>query len=145
MSGWQRVVIMFLLGCGAFPLNAQIYTWEDEQGHAHFSDTKPVQRPHKTVTPSATSIMPMGNNIQRRSKIKERSATKSTAGQNRKKAMSKRARSQQKQAKKCARYRTRISRLDQQLRAGYTASTGNRLRHQRREVSQKLSRECLLN
>ncbi|MDV2080491.1 hypothetical protein [Marinobacter xestospongiae] len=45
---------------------------------------------------------------------------------------------------KCDRYNRRIDVLDAKLRSGYTVSQGNRWRAERREVSQKYSRECIL-
>ncbi len=154
MPGWQsfRIWLMafLLFGCWALPLNAQVYTWKDDQGQTHFSDKKPGQRPHTSVSPTATSIMPMGSNISRGKAITRLNTAKPRPDQGRKrsrsdKALAKKARNQQKQAKKCVSYRAKIARLDQQLRAGYKTTKGNRLRSQRRNVSQKLSRECLLN
>ena len=46
--------------------------------------------------------------------------------------------------KTCEAYRKKLDRIQSKLRAGYGNDKGNTLRRQRRETSQKLSRECLL-
>ena len=54
------------------------------------------------------------------------------------------ARERERKNARCKEYREKLDRIQKQLRAGYSNDQGNRLRRQRREVSQKLSRECLL-
>lgn len=127
--------------------SAGVYTWTDANGVVHFSDTQPPARNHETVTLSEPSVVPMSENIeqgrrvttinQQVSRSLERSGSDRRSTDTGKKAD---ARHQ----KRCKGYRKRLDRIQQQLRAGYSNDRGNRLRRQRREVSQALSRECLL-
>jgi hypothetical protein len=64
-----------------------------------------------------------------------------TSGAARKKTKEKHAAKQQ---RTCAGYRRKLAHIQSQLRAGYSNSKGNSLRRKRRELSQSLSRECIL-
>ncbi|MCG2580745.1 MAG: DUF4124 domain-containing protein [Marinobacter sp.] len=128
-------------------MSAGVYTWTDADGVVHFSDKQPLSRDHNTVTLTEPSVVPMSENIeqgrrvttinQQVSRSLERSGSDRRSTGTRKKAD---ARHQ----KTCDGYRKRLARIQQQLRAGYSNDRGNRLRRQRREMSQALSRECLL-
>lgn len=53
-------------------------------------------------------------------------------------------RQKQELEQRCDRYNELIDAIDAELRSGYSVSRGNYLRSERREVSQKYSRECIL-
>lgn len=53
-------------------------------------------------------------------------------------------RQQRQRQARCDRYNDRIDVIDAELRSGYSVFRGNYLRSERREVSQKCSRECIL-
>jgi len=53
-------------------------------------------------------------------------------------------RQKQELEQRCDRYNERVDAIDAELRSGYSVSRGNYLRSERREVSQKYSRECIL-
>ncbi|EON93191.1 glycolate oxidase iron-sulfur subunit [Marinobacter lipolyticus SM19] len=131
----------------ASSVSAGVYTWTDADGVVHFSDRQPLSRNHDIVTLTEPSVVPMSENIEQGRRVStinqqvsrslERSSSDGRSSGTGKKAD---ARHQ----KTCDGYRKRLARIQQQLRAGYSNDRGNRLRRQRREVSQALSRECLL-
>jgi hypothetical protein len=128
---------------------AEVYTWTDDQGVAHFTDIKPEAREHQTVEIRRPSMIPMRENISRGERVstinrQTNRSLETSDGGSRKTASRQDARELERKKSRCAGYRERLERIQQKLRAGYSNDQGNRLRRQRREVSQKLSRECLL-
>ncbi|MDK8463166.1 DUF4124 domain-containing protein [Marinobacter sp. SS13-12] len=145
---WRQVAVLVFW---VFPAvsTAEMYTWIDDQGVAHFTDIKPGGREHKQVELRRPSLIPMRENISRGERVStiNRQVNRSLEGDhggNRKASAQQEARELKRKNARCTGYRERLERIQQQLRAGYSNDKGNRLRRQRREVSQKLSRECLL-
>lgn len=127
--------------------SAGVYTWTDADGVVHFSDRQPPARRHETVTLREPSVVPMSENIEqgRRVTTINQQVSRSLDRPPRRKEKGRTAdKASAKNEKRCAGYRKRLDRIQQQLRAGYSNDRGNRLRRQRRVVSQTLSRECLL-
>ena len=145
---WRQVAVCLLLFISAVS-EAEMYTWIDEQGVAHFTDIKPSDREHKQVELRPPSLIPMRENIRRGERVStiNRQINRSMEANEsveQKASAEQEAREQKRKNARCAGYRERLERIQQQLRAGYSNDKGNRLRRQRREVSQKLSRECML-
>ncbi len=145
---WRQVAVLVFLVIPAVS-TAEMYTWIDEQGVAHFTDIKPSDREHKQVELRLPSLIPMRENISRGERVStinrqvNRSLEANDGGKQKASAQQE-AREIKRKNARCAGYRERLERIQQQLRAGYSNDKGNRLRRQRREVSHKLSRECML-
>lgn len=145
---WRQAAVFAFLVIPAVSA-AEVYTWIDEQGVAHFTDIKPSEREHEHVELRRPSLIPMRENItrgKRVSTINEQVNRSLESGNGAERASSEKQRARERERKnaRCAGYRQKLDRIQQQLRAGYSNDQGNRLRRQRREVSQKLSRECML-
>ncbi|MFL1455199.1 DUF4124 domain-containing protein [Marinobacter sp. GN3S48] len=127
--------------------SAGVYTWTDADGVVHFTDKQPPTRNHETVTLSEPSVVPMSENIEQGRRVTtinqqvSRSLERSDSGR---RSAGGSKKTDARHQKTCEGYRKRLDRIQQHLRAGYSNDRGNRLRRQRREVSQALSRECLL-
>ncbi|MGM0766452.1 MAG: DUF4124 domain-containing protein [Pseudomonadota bacterium] len=128
------------------PALAGLYTWTDEQGVVHFTDTQPRDQSHDTVTLTPPSVVPMSENLEqgRRVTTIRKSVSRTLDTPSRSRGSERRPKVEAKNEKQCAGYRSRLERIQQQLRAGYSNDRGNSLRRQRRKVGQALSRECLL-
>jgi len=139
------LAIFVVIGCFSSPLYAGVYTWIDPNGVAHFSDSPPGELPHQEIIVSEPSTVPMSENIdqsRRVSGIRDDvrgllAAPDREVGEDADMASAQRT-------KTCDAYRKKLDRIQSKLRAGYGNDKGNALRRQRRETSQKLSRECLL-
>lgn len=145
---WRQVAVVVCLFIPALS-TADVYTWIDDQGVAHFTDIKPVDREHEPVEIRRPSLIPMRENIPRGERVStiNRQINRSldaSADAKQQASGQREARELERKSARCAGYRERLKRIQQQLRAGYSNDQGNRLRRQRRKVSQKLSRECLL-
>lgn len=145
---WRQAVVFL---CAAIPAvaSAEMYTWIDSQGVAHFTDIKPQDQDHEPVELRQPSLIPMRENIatgERVSTINRQVNQRLQAGHadEPKSSDAQKAREARQKKIRCDGYRQRLERIQKQLRAGYTNDRGNHLRRQRREISQKLSRECLL-
>lgn len=130
------------------PAVAGIYTWTDASGVVHFTDTPPPDKNHRPVEVAAPVTVPMEENLQQHRRISEiREQVQGMLSPDRKRD-SARNKSKEKavatQAKICAGYRRKLAQVQSQLRAGYGNSKGNSLRRKRRNISQSLSRECIL-
>lgn len=143
MPGWRTLVLC----CAAIAqqASADMYTWTDDQGTTHFSDEAPEAHKPQPVVLGAPSIVPMSANIRAGEKVSKSArqienmlardrptrstpvSTESVANQNR-----------------CNKLRLRLDAIQKKLRSGYSNDRGNRLRRQRRELSQRYSRECVL-
>ena len=138
---WRQAAVFVLLVIPAISSAQKMYTWVDEQGVAHFTDIKPGVREHKRVELRTPSLIP-----KRVSTINQQVNRSLEAGNGGGRTLSDKqeARERERKNARCKEYREKLDRIQKQLRAGYSNDQGNRLRRQRREVSQKLSRECLL-
>lgn len=142
-------ILAALLSAALFAASASagVYTWTDADGVVHFSDRQPPARNHQTVTLGETSVVPMSENIEQGRRVTtinqqvSRSLERPESGRS---SAGTSEKTKARQQKTCVGYRKRLARIQQQLRAGYSNDRGNRLRRQRRDVSQALSRECLL-
>jgi len=145
---WRQAAVIAFLVIPAISV-AEVYTWIDTQGVAHFTDIKPTKREHEHVELRQPSLIPMRENIPRGRRVStinqqvSRSLEANSRGQSRL-TDKQQARELKRKNARCEGYREKLERIQQQLRAGYSNDQGNRLRRQRREVSQKLSRECML-
>lgn len=145
---WKQAAVCLLLLIPALS-TAEMYTWIDDQGVAHFTDIKPGDREHRQVELKPPSLIPMRENISRGERVStinrqiNRSLEANDDGKQEASAQQE-ARELKRKNARCAGYRERLESIQQQLRAGYSNDKGNHLRRQRREVSQKLSRECVL-
>ena len=146
---WRQAAVFVLLVIPAISSAQKMYTWIDDQGVAHFTDIKPIAREHEHVELKRPSLIPMRENITRGKRVStinqqvNRSLEGSSSGQ-RTLTDKQEARERERKNARCEGYREKLDRIQKQLRAGYSNDQGNRLRRQRRGVSQKLSRECLL-
>lgn len=136
------VLCLFML---AGPATAEMYTWTDDQGVAHFSDTAPAATEVEQVTLGTSSVIPMAGNIRQSKKVSaiHRQSRQSSQRKTPEQPARTRARSSTAQ-KQCNKLQLRIEKVQQRLRAGYSNDRGNSLRRQRRELSQRYSRECIL-
>lgn len=124
---------------------AELYTWTDDQGVTHFSDTAHAAQGAEQVTLGTSSIVPMAGNIRQSEKVSaihqeiqqslERDRPTRPARQRRESAAA---------DKQCEKIERQIRKVQQQLRGGYSNDRGNSLRRQRRALSQKHSRQCIL-
>lgn len=145
---WRQAAVFVFFVIPAIS-TAEMYTWIDDQGVAHFTDIKPSEREHKQVELRRPSLIPMRENIPRGERVSTinrqiNRSLEANEGGDRKASAQQEARELKRKNARCDGYRERLERIQQQLRAGYSNDKGNRLRRQRREVSQKLSRECML-
>ena len=146
---WRQAALIVLLVIPAVATAEKMYTLVDDQGVAHFTDIKPVAREHEHVELKRPSLIPMRENItrgKRVSTINQQVSRSLEAGSGGGRTLSNKQKALERERKnaRCEEYREKLDRIQKQLRAGYSNDQGNRLRRQRREVSQKLSRECLL-
>ncbi|MDO6822615.1 DUF4124 domain-containing protein [Marinobacter sp. 1_MG-2023] len=146
MPGMMAVAVLTLVFSSS--VCADIYTWTDALGVVHFTDTPPPDRPHRPVEVVAPVTVPMAENLQQHRRISAiREQVQGMLSSDRKED-SARNKSKEKmlaqQNKTCASYRRELAKIQAQLRSGYGNSKGNSLRHKRRNVSQALSRECIL-
>ena len=138
------LVLSFFLASVA---NAEVYTWIDSRGVAHFSDYPPGEIPHKQLQVQAPVTVPMSENLRQGKRVSgirqdvEGLLASSRPGGS---GMTAKEKADAKLEKTCATYRRKLDRIQSKLRAGYSNERGNTLRQQRRTLSQKLSRECIL-
>lgn len=140
-----RHLVFLCLSILAQSATAEMYTWTDDQGVTHFSDTAPAAQETEEVTLGTSSIIPMAGNITQSEKVSaihrqiRQSFQRDTPAQRYK---SPRATSGAE--KQCNKLQGRIEKIHQKLRAGYSNDRGNSLRRQRRKLDQRYSRECVL-
>lgn len=138
------LVLSFFLASLA---NAEVYTWIDSRGVAHFSDYPPGEIPHKQLQVQAPVTMPMSENLRqgkRVSGIRKDVEGLLASGRPGGSGISAKEKADAELEKTCATYRSKLERIQSRLRAGYSNDRGNALRQRRRTLSQKLSRECIL-
>ena len=127
--------------------SAEVYTWIDSGGVAHFSDYPPGKIPHQQIQLEAPVTVPMSENLEQSERISGiREEVHGLLASDRPKSVESRARerAEARHEQTCARYRSKLERIQSKLRAGYSNDRGNALRQQRRTLSRKLSRECIL-
>lgn len=139
------LIVSFVITTGA---HADVYTWIDSRGVAHFSDYPPGEIPHKQIQVQAPATVPMSENLRQEERIsgirEEVNSLLSSSSRPGKPVTSAQERADAKLEKTCGKYRRKLEQIQSNLRAGYSNDRGNSLRRQRRTMSQKLSRECIL-
>lgn len=144
MPGRHFVLLCLLIP--ALPANAEMYTWTDEQGTTHFSDTAPTVREPEQVTLGTSSIVSMDDNIRQSEKIDAiRRQVEQSLERDVRRPSSRKSSRPSVAEKQCEKLESRLARIQQRLRAGYSNERGNSLRRQRRTLSQRHSRECVLS
>ena len=130
-------------------VEADYYRWTDSNGVTHFTDQPKTPDSQKAEFREPAVIPMADNNQQRNNRLRSREPeTKKSAAQliSDSKTPDSMGSSQEQlaQQKNCENYADRIGSIESQLRAGgYSASTGNRLRRDRRELTSKRAWECL--
>ncbi|MEC7816762.1 MAG: DUF4124 domain-containing protein [Pseudomonadota bacterium] len=128
------------------PAHAEVYRWIDDKGSVHFSDTPPQAIRHRTLDIQAPVTVPMNDNIRQSEKVRQNrnavSAMLTPESSDRFGANAKQSRAQQ---AACVKLQKQLDRVQSQLRSGYSNDRGNSLRQKRRTLSQRHSRECMLN
>jgi hypothetical protein len=141
------VVLISLSGAA----KADYYRWTDANGVTHFTD-KPKTPGSQAIDFRAPTVIPIADNNRRRGDrlqglqpdTPQNSASATSEGKNQKDVQSNAA--QLARQKTCENYADRIGNIESRLRAGgYSASGGNRLRRDRRELASKRAWECLRN
>jgi len=139
----RMLAAVSVLLCAAAMARAEVYTWTDRQGVSHFSDQPPDALPHRQIHTQAPVTVPMSENLRQGRRIsgirEDVQALLSDPGEARSSSAP-----AARDSKACAGYRRKLDRVQSRLRAGYSNEEGNRLRRQRRELSQRISRECIL-
>jgi len=142
-----RITALALLVCAGLSPQAfaEIYQWTDASGAVHFSDTPPEQGNHQELDVKPPVTVPMHDNIRQADSV---SRSRNAVGQMLQSEHEDRfgaSKADQQQADaRCKKLEQRLERVQAQLRGGYDNDRGNRLRAQRRELSQQYSRECVL-
>jgi hypothetical protein len=128
---------------------AGYYRWTDANGVTHFTDQPKTPGSQKAefrdpvVIPMADNNQQRNNRLQSREPKAKKSVAKPISDSKTPGSMGS-SPEQLAQQKNCENYVDRIDRIESQLRAGgYSASTGNRLRRDRRELTSKRAWECL--
>jgi hypothetical protein len=138
------LVLSFILAPVA---SAEVYTWMDSRGVAHFSDYPPGEIPHKQLQVPPPVTVPMSENLRQGKRVSGiRKDVEGLLAPSRPEGsgMTAKEKADAQLEKTCVTYRSKLERIQSKLRAGYSNDRGNTLRRQRRTLSQKLSRECIL-
>lgn len=152
---FSRLVVVAVLLVFAAPSLAEYYRWTDEHGVTHFSDGPPGPD-GKPVRPNGTSVIPMRENIRTQRQVEQinnrRPVRPDSPKVKRVEASAsqwdkeQRLREEKRLQLLCKNYEERIDWIDSRLRAGgYSVGQGNRLRAERRDISNKRAWECLRN
>jgi len=144
VPGIMAVAVLMLVF--SLPAVAGIYTWTDAEGVVHFTDTPPSDKSHRPVDVSAPVTVPMVVNLQQHKRVSgiRRQVQGMLSSDRKRDSEPGKAKAVARQEEACAGYRRKLAQVQSQLRAGYGNSKGNRLRDKRRNISQALSRECIL-
>jgi len=142
MPGRHFVFLWLLIP--ALPVTAEMFTWTDDQGVTHFSDKAPAKGKPESVSLGATSVVSMEDGIRQSEKVSairrqveealERDIPRRSSG----------SKADSAAQKQCKKLEQRLNTIQKRLRAGYSHDRGNSLRRQRRTLSQRHSRECVL-
>ncbi|MCL1486985.1 DUF4124 domain-containing protein [Marinobacter sp. M3C] len=139
------VVLLGLSGAA----KADYYRWTDANGVTHFTD-KPKTPGSQAIDFRRPTVIPIADNNRRRSdrlqglqpEAQQSSVRPVSDDKTQKSAQSNV--DQLARRKTCDNYADRIDNIESRLRAGgYSASRGNRLRRDRRELASKRVWECL--
>jgi hypothetical protein len=139
------VVLVSLSGVA----KADYYRWTDANGVTHFTD-KPETPGSQAIDFRAPTVIPIADNNRRRGdrlqglqpESKQTSPSLMSDKKVRQSAQTNVA--ELARQKTCESYAVRIDNIESRLRAGgYSASTGNRLRGDRRELTSRRAWECL--
>jgi hypothetical protein len=129
----------------AQPAIAEMFTWTDQQGITHFSDTAPAAGEAEQVILGTPSVIPMAGNIRQGEKVRAIHRKVQQSFQRDRPEQRFRSPGETSGAdKQCRKLQLRIEKIQQKLRAGYSNDRGNSLRRQRRALGQRYSRECVL-
>lgn|GEM_PF-232263 len=139
------------------PATAQIYTWTDAQGVVHYTDKQPKDQAVLPVQPGEGSrykskpIKPgflarpaekEDNPSSNRSTRRSDSSPAPTRSAYEKKVVRERL-TEGRPPLNCQAAKRRIDSIDAQLKAGYSASQGNRLRSERKELNRQYAWDCM--
>lgn len=142
-----RITALALLVCAGLSPHAfaEIYQWTDANGAVHFSDYPPAHGEHRSLELKETVTVPMRENVQQADNVRRsrKAVGRLLESDSTEDASASRAEEEAKTAR-CNNIQKRLDRIQAQLRAGYGSERGNRLRAQRRELSQQYSRQCVL-
>lgn len=141
----ERHLVFLCLLILTQPAAAEMYTWTDDQGVTHFSDTPPTGHEPEQVTLGTTSVIPMAGNVRQSEKVS--AIHRQTQQALERDKPSQRARPKGKTSateRQCNKLQLRLENIQQRLRAGYSNDRGNSLRRQRRQLSQEHSWKCVL-
>ena len=124
----------------SFMAHARIYEWTDADGVRQFTDREPIGVEYRirddgeesltTYSPVPVPRVPPSSG----SGSDNRPPARSAAGKGKGAAADR--------AERCANYRQRLDRIQNQLRAGYREPRGNQLRRQRRQLTESYRRDC---
>lgn len=146
MPGIMATAVFLLVFASS--ATAGIYTWTDAGGVVHFTDTPPPDKNHRPVEVADPVTVPMADNLRQHRRVSEiRTQVQGMLGSDRKRdsvRSKSQAKAAAKQEKACTSYRRKLAQVQSQLRSGYGNTKGNSLRRKRRNLSQSLSRECIL-
>lgn len=116
------------------PVSADVYRWVDDDGGLHFSDRALAPGAEAMARPGAVNRVPA---------VTTASAGQPGTASGRRSAPRQADPAQRaRQQRTCDDYLKRLDRIQSQLRAGYSNAKGNRLRAQRRSLSERYHREC---
>ncbi|WP_144820444.1 DUF4124 domain-containing protein [Marinobacter piscensis] len=139
------IMAVAFLVCVFSPLAVSgVYTWTDESGAVHYSDSPPAGQEHQPVNVAEPIIVPgveAPGDPRDRSRAKRSSSVNAKAGAE---PVEAKAEAVAQQERVCAGYRQKLARVQAQLRAGYGNKKGNSLRRKRRKLNRLLGRECIL-
>lgn len=140
-------VVMLASLSGA--VKADYYRWTDDKGVTHFTDkpktpdSQAIDFRRPTVIPIADNNRRRGDRLQGLQPEAQQNSTRSMPDSTAQKGAQRDA-TQLALQRTCENYANRIDNIESQLRAGgYSASGGNRLRRDRRELTSKRTWECL--
>lgn len=139
------IMAVAFLVCVFSPLAVSgVYTWTDESGAVHYSDSPPAGQTHQSVEVAKPVIVPgveSSGNAGSQGRSQSPSLVNDKAEALRIEA---KAETAAQQKKVCVGYRQKLARVQSQLRAGYGNKKGNSLRRKRRKLNRLLGRECIL-
>lgn len=126
------VVVTLMIATAA---RAELYTWTDDDGVTHYTDTPRQNGAHEERTRPQLTNSPMALpepgtwEVQRDNDDEGRTPSRAE-------------REAAAREKRCQRYETRLARVNEELASGYQEPRGNQLRAERRELRSKIFSEC---
>ncbi|WP_192034980.1 DUF4124 domain-containing protein [Halomonas sp. YLGW01] len=122
-------------------VEAQVYSWQDEEGRWHFADAPPAaQEPADDTERRSVDDLPTLNTMQppQASPYRQPATPPSSGRASHSLSGSREAAPDP----RCQRLEERLESVQQALRAGYREPRGNRLRARRRALTDAYRREC---